>query len=609
MLGGLCVARRLVALLVLVCAGLYVPEARADVAGTWRRLDAPALERHVLADAGGGHVTLTIDVEGLPATFTGSVSGAFGIAGTGHPCTVQWSGVVFAGATQGEALIDGLLGWFCPVSGSAGYTRLTLARCECDDGNADDGDGCDATCRVEPCWMCAGEPSVCTPLGDGAACDDRADCTTGTTCSAGACGGGVTQPACVDMSGTWTSHENTFVGPVEVTYDVEQRDGVLVLHDAPSGTLSYVGTIDTATGAFDASEPWGALVCLPLRVPFTGVADAATFSGQSAVRHAAMGTCTLLTSSIQGTRQEPCVALPNGSACDDGNPCTTGDVCTNSACGGFVVDDGTSCDDGNACTTGDVCTAGVCTSGPPLECGQCETCDAEGGCQPRPDGTSCEDGSACTTGDTCSAGTCTSGEPLECGACRACDDQDGCIAAPRPVCEEPTGNKVTLTARRLPLLASRPPSLVFKWKGGDGVTLGELGDPTVDERYTLCVYDESGPTPSLLFKASAPPGSCGTEPCWIPAGSKGYKYKSRSALGDGIMSIMLKPGAAGKASVVLKGKGSALANRPDGMPAPGFALPLRVQFQGESGACFGARFTSAGVQKNAAGLFKGKGQP
>jgi len=32
---------------------------------------------------------------------------------------------------------------------------------QCDDGNTTNGDGCDATCQIEPCWACGGEPSVC----------------------------------------------------------------------------------------------------------------------------------------------------------------------------------------------------------------------------------------------------------------------------------------------------------------------------------------------------------------------------------------------------------------------------------------------------------------
>jgi cysteine-rich repeat protein len=41
---------------------------------------------------------------------------------------------------------------------------------ECDDGNLVDGDGCSATCTIEPCWECTGNPSTCAPLADGTSC-------------------------------------------------------------------------------------------------------------------------------------------------------------------------------------------------------------------------------------------------------------------------------------------------------------------------------------------------------------------------------------------------------------------------------------------------------
>lgn len=64
---------------------------------------------------------------------------------------------------------------------------------ECDDGGTDDGDGCSATCQVEPHWACSGDPSVCEQVpycGDGEVngsdeCDDGADpAVGGDGCSA-----------------------------------------------------------------------------------------------------------------------------------------------------------------------------------------------------------------------------------------------------------------------------------------------------------------------------------------------------------------------------------------------------------------------------------------
>jgi cysteine-rich repeat protein len=58
---------------------------------------------------------------------------------------------------------------------------------ECDDGNFADGDGCDAACRVEPCFACGSEPSTCAPVAG--PCDDGDACTVADRCDAGRCAG------------------------------------------------------------------------------------------------------------------------------------------------------------------------------------------------------------------------------------------------------------------------------------------------------------------------------------------------------------------------------------------------------------------------------------
>jgi cysteine-rich repeat protein len=67
---------------------------------------------------------------------------------------------------------------------------------QCDDGKRLDADGCDALCRVEPCFECAGVPSVCAPA-DGIPCDDGNACTDDAHCLAGVCGGAT--PVADDM--------------------------------------------------------------------------------------------------------------------------------------------------------------------------------------------------------------------------------------------------------------------------------------------------------------------------------------------------------------------------------------------------------------------------
>ncbi|HEY8431988.1 MAG TPA: hypothetical protein VIL20_26605 [Sandaracinaceae bacterium] len=141
------------------------------------------------------------------------------------------------------------------------------------------------------------------------------------------------------------------------------------------------------------------------------------------------GPCDATVQCVEGT----CVrsAMPDGTACDDGNPCTRTSTCAGSECrgaesplcpglpcvrcspagpgcdGSRLAPPGTPCDDGNRCTLGDHCDAGgSCVADVLRACrvtGGCRafTCNPETGmCEPRPD-TTCDDGDPCTVGDAC----------------------------------------------------------------------------------------------------------------------------------------------------------------------------------------------------------------
>ena len=130
-----------------------------------------------------------------------------------------------------------------------------VTRCTCDDGNTANGDGCSSECRIEPCWTCTGDPSVCTPAAEASACEDGSVCTTGETCTSGACGGGAPVSSCVDMSGLWYRGTTVSGGgnPDYTSTDVVQRGTDLIFASASSNPSygPHVGTIDPFSGAFD----------------------------------------------------------------------------------------------------------------------------------------------------------------------------------------------------------------------------------------------------------------------------------------------------------------------------------------------------------------------
>jgi hypothetical protein len=88
-----------------------------------------------------------------------------------------------------------------------------------------------------------------------------------------------------------------------------------------------------------------------------------------------------------------------------------------------AADNGTACDDGKFCTTDDACQAGVCTGGPPNDCGmvvdQCEIVECDESAKacvaiPTDNGTPCTSSDLCLAGSTCSGGICTGGTFKDC---------------------------------------------------------------------------------------------------------------------------------------------------------------------------------------------------
>jgi hypothetical protein len=149
----------------------------------------------------------------------------------------------------------------------------------------------------------------------------------------------------------------------------------------------------------------------------------------------ACGTCSQSSTCNPQTGACDVTPLPNGSACDDGNPCTL-DTCQSGTCLGTTVPDGSSCDDDNACTQASACAAGKCVGSSPITCVASDACHAVGSCDPNtgacsnpsaPDGTSCNDGNSCTQASACSAGVCAGSSPLPDGT--SCDDASVCTSS------------------------------------------------------------------------------------------------------------------------------------------------------------------------------------
>ena len=232
-----------------------------------------------------------------------------------------------------------------------------------------------------------------------------------------------------------------------------------------------------------------------------------------------------------------------GEACDDGNP-TDGDGCdtncTVTGCGNRIVTAGEQCDDGNT-AAGDCCGA---------------TCQFEAAAS------GCDDGDPCSTADACDGA----------GACVGAD-------APAPSCKGAPAGKSRLIVRDVS--SSAADGLTWKLAAGDATSLAELGNPAGGDGYQLCVYDAAA-LPQPRLSAAAPAGSS-----WA-SGSTSVTYRSKTGAPDGLRLAKVKSGSAGKAKVLVKAKGSALA-----LPAlSSLTPPLTVQLHSESGTCWGATFST-----------------
>lgn len=187
----------------------------------------------------------------------------------------------------------------------------------------------------------------------------------------------------------------------------------------------------------------------------------------------------------------------------------------------------------------------------------------------------CDDANPCTQGDTCGGGICAG------------------IAEPAPSCSVAVKAQMKWKTD----VDSTRDKLTFKWKGGP-LTSGELGNPTENTGYTMCVYDAAGAVTSI---AIPPRGDCDGNACWTSSGT-GYKYKDRSAALNGVSNITVKGSSEPRASLIWKGKSIWLPN-----PAFGGPAPIVVQaHRNDADICVEATFNAEQIKQNDAEGFKGK---
>jgi len=125
--------------------------------------------------------------------------------------------------------------------------------------------------------------------------------------------------------------------------------------------------------------------------------------------------------------------------------------------------------------------------------------------------------------------------------------------------------------------------LVWKWLKGDATALSDFGAT----RWSLCLY--RGELSALVGELALPGAS------WTSLGAKGFKYKNPAGPPHGVQSALTKPGVAGKAKIVMTGKG---ANLPDGL-LPFGTTPVVAQFvRADTMGCFETVYVADDVTKD-----------
>lgn len=286
------------------------------------------------------------------------------------------------------------------------------------------------------------------------------------------------------------------------------------------------------------------------------------------------------------------------------------------------------CGAGSYCET-DVCEVGLgtCSRHSGVACSSDAECNR---CIQRfPD--TCAEDVDCAGGATCAPqvltiSTCISdadddGVPNEHDNCpnaentdQADFDEDGvgdacdlaaipCPAVPAGPCRQAGKGKLILRDKS----PDKKDTLVWRWTRGDATTVADFDDPTDPEGsdYRLCIYDESGAGYDLKLEAVVlAGGTCGKKDCWKPRGTKGYKYTDKERTPNGIHSMLLGAGDAGKAKLSVVAKG-------ENVPMPDLdtiGVPLRVQLlagadaSGAPDVCFESYMTE--VLKGDSMLFK-----
>ena len=354
----------------------------------------------------------------------------------------------------------------------------------------------------------------------------------------------------------------------------------------PAGTHLYavndnagsVSVIDTATNTVTATISVGSL---PHGVAFT---PAGTFAYVGNYGGTTLSVIDTATNTVTAT-----VGVGSG-------PAGFGQFIVPAGCGDDLIGTGEDCDAGAANGTINSCCTASCafqTAGATCPGG---TCDAMGGCVVVTTTTSSTSTSTSSSTTTSSSSTSSTSSSTSTTTSTSTSTTLPCDPAPATGCKMAGASSLVLKNNA----DDTKDSLKWKWAKGALTDLTDFMNPqTGSATYRVCVYDASANTQPRMEMDVPPGGTCGALPCWKLSGQTGVGYKNKAATPNGITDLKLKSGAAGKASVQVKGKGANLPMFVLGLPTP---RPVTIQLVITDGAtriCWQSAYTTLKADNSA----------
>jgi hypothetical protein len=159
------------------------------------------------------------------------------------------------------------------------------------------------------------------------------------------------------------------------------------------------------------------------------------------------------------------------------------------------------------------------------------------------------------------------------------------------------------------LAETKMPRLRWRWrKGASMMVQSDFGNPTTTTGYTLCLYDEIGGMATFKTGATIPAAAtCGSKSCWRALSTTGWSYRDMAGGNDGIKSVVMKGGMAGKPLIKIAGAGANLLLPSDFSANQLFDQDTQVivqLFRSDDETCWGSTFDISGTKRNDAVEFK-----